>query len=116
MQSIPFNEIKEYLSGFARLINYRHDVENKNFYVTNMWEGQMKNGLMEGFARCFEVKNSDGMQNNNVNSQLSLHIKNGYWTALNGVSAPYGKFWWKNVSNGKDVCQKGIWFGLKDKY
>ena len=81
-----------------------------------MWEGQMKNGLMQGFARCFEVKNSGGMQNNNVNSQLSLHSKNGYWTALNDVSAPYGKFWWKNISNGKDVCKKGVWFGLIDKY
>jgi hypothetical protein len=116
MNSISFNEIKEYLSGFARVINYRHDIENKNFYVTSMLEGQMKNGLMQGYATCFEVKNSGGMQNNNVNSQLSLHIKNGFWTALKEVSVPHGKFWWKNLSNGKEICAPGIWFGLQDKY
>ena len=71
---------------------------------------------MSGFARCFEVKNSTGMQTNTVNSSLGLHVKTGYWTALNGVSVPYGKFQWKDLGSGKDVCPLGIWFGLQDKY
>jgi hypothetical protein len=102
IKAIDIKGVEPYLNGYCRQITYVQEADQKNFAVVSVMEGRMLNGMFDGFARCFEVK------------QLSMHAKVGFWKPANGVSVPYGKFWW--VKNGDDLCEKGVWFGVLEKY
>lgn len=62
--------------------NYNPTVNPAQNFVVSMSEGQFKNGLLQGFARCHDHEGE---------------CRVGYWKALSigdgvQVSRPYGKF------------------------
>ena len=105
---IEFEEIKQYLNGIARVIVftselssvYQGKIDGKNFAVQQMYEGHVKLGIMNGYARQLDNQGE---------------CKVGYWRPItqDQVSAPFGKWAWYN-KNGSFKISEDIHLGAPD--
>jgi len=53
---IEFSEIKNYLTGYARVIEVKSEINTKVYEIQSITEGKMNRGQFDGYARKFEVK------------------------------------------------------------
>ena len=104
------DDIKQYLTGFGRIIEYgtHHIDKNGNYnpnidpsqnYIISMSEGQLELGLLSGFCRILD---SEG------------ECKIGFWKIQKNkdawVSRPYGKFA-QYFKDGSFKSPDGIYHG-----
>ena len=68
---IEFSELKNYLTGYARVIEVQTDANNTVYQIESITEGKMNRGRFDGYARKFKVQK--------VKNTYVPNCRVGYW-------------------------------------
>ena len=109
---IEASKIEKYLTGIARIIYYKKYATNENYFLTDIIEGELVKGVVDGYARCIEIRNNKCKM-----SKVIISCKVGFWKQKDGHLMPHGKWcWFITNSHGetKIKAPDGIYSGHLD--
>ena len=52
---VEYEKIKSYLTGIARVIHFQKNSHDENYILTEMYEGKIENGVVNGYCRNLKV-------------------------------------------------------------
>jgi len=113
--TIEFDDIKQYLTGFARCIIYKESKLNgkTDRLFVSLNEGQYEKGLIKGYGRIIDLKGeckAGYWDVISVSSTAAKKKKSKVPASSYDVSVPYGKWAWY-LKNGRFKVPEGLYIG-----